>query len=104
LLAEETKKDGRDMQFKVMVMRPSERGKGERGVTTGTWELLQGRNPAGGYPGDKAMADPEVTTIQLHCYTFKHGRNGSVLGKDIVVPIIIPAKSDKKAMELIIQG
>ena len=54
--------------------------------------------------GDQAMADPEVTTLQLHCYTFKHGRNGNILGKDIVVPIIIPAKSDKKAMELIIQG
>ena len=104
LMTEEGKKTGNATKFKLMVMRPSERGKGERGVTTGTWELLQGRNPAGGYPGDKAMADPEVTTIQLHCYTFKHGRNGNVLGKDIVVPIIIPAKSDKKAMELILQA
>lgn len=102
LMIEEAKKAGAKPQFKVMVMRPSARGQGERGVTTGAWELLQGRSS--GYPGDKAMADPEITTIQLHCYTFKHGRNGNVLGKDIVVPIIIPAKSDKKAMELIIQG
>ncbi len=102
LMVEETKKAGSKPQFKVMVMRPSARGQGERGVTTGAWELLQGRSS--GYPGDKAMADPEVTTIQLHCYTFKHGRNGNILGKDVVVPIIIPAKSDKKAMELIIQG
>lgn len=102
LMVEEAKKAGAKPQFKVMVMRPSARGQGERGVTTGAWELLQGRSS--GYPGDKAMADPEVTTIQLHCYTFKHGRNGNVLGKDIVIPIIIPAKSDKKAMELIIQG
>jgi hypothetical protein len=102
LMVEEAKKNGDKPQFKVMVMRPSARGQGERGVTTGAWELLQGRSS--GYPGDKAMADPEATTIQLHCYTFKHGRNGNVLGKDIVVPIIIPAKSDKKAMELIIQG
>lgn len=102
LMIEEAKKAGSKPQFKVMVMRPSARGQGERGVTTGAWALLQGLSS--GYPGDKAMADPEVTTIQLHCYTFKHGRNGSILGEDIVVPIIIPAKSDKKAMELIIQG
>jgi hypothetical protein len=102
LMVEEAKKAGSKPQFKVMVMRPSARGQGERGVTTGAWELLQGRSS--GYPGDKNMADPEITTIQLHCYTFKHGRNGNVLGKDVVVPIIIPAKSDKKTMELIIQG
>lgn len=103
LMVEEAKKAGKKSEFKVMVMRPSERGSGERGVTTGSWELLQGRNPAGGYPGDKAMADPDVTTLQLHCYTFKHGRTGAVIGKDIVVPIIIPAKSDVRAMQLIIQ-
>jgi hypothetical protein len=104
LLVDEASRDGKKMEFKVMVMRPSERGLGERGVTNGSWGLLQGSNPSNGYPGDNSMADPDVTTIQLHCYTFKHGRNGNVLGKDIVVPIIIPAKSDKKAMELIIQG
>ena len=102
LMVDEAKEGGANPKFKVMVMRPSERGHGERGVTTGAWELLQGRSS--GYPGDKAMADPEVTTIQLHCYTFKHGRNGNIIGKDIVVPIIIPAKSDKRVMELIIQG
>ncbi|MFN5804230.1 MAG: hypothetical protein ACK467_01220, partial [Opitutia bacterium] len=85
-----------------MVMRPSERGQGERGVTHGAWELLQGRSS--GYPGDKGMADQEVTTVQLHCYTFKNGRKGNILGENIVVPIIIPAKSDKKTMEVIFQG
>jgi len=102
-MAEEAKREGKKAKYKVMVMRPSERGTGERGVTTGAWELLQGRNPAGGYPGDKAMADPDVTTIQLHCYTFKHGRTGEVMGKDIVVPIILPAKSDQRTMQAIMQ-
>jgi hypothetical protein len=102
-MTEEAKRKGKSPMFKVMVMRPSERGTGERGVTTGAWELLQGRNPAGGYPGDKAMADPDVTTIQLHCYTFKHGRTGEVMGKDIVVPIILPAKSDQRMMQAIMQ-
>jgi Z1 domain len=105
LIIEEAKKTGNQPKpiFKLMVMRPSERGKSFRGVTNGTWELLQGRNPDGGYPGDKGMADPDITTIQLHCYTFKDGRKGSILGKDIVVPIIIPAKSIEREMERIIQ-
>ena len=49
------------------------------------------------------MADPDVTTIQLHCYTFKHGRTGEIMGKDIVVPIILPAKSDQRTMQAIMQ-
>lgn len=102
LVIDEAKKAGENPQFKVMVMRPSERGQGERGVTHDAWELLQGRSS--GYPGDKNMADPDITTVQLHCYTFKNGRKGNILGENIVVPIIIPAKSDKKTMEVIYQG
>lgn len=104
LMVDEARKDGKKLEFKVMVMRPSERGLGERGVTNGSWGLLQGSNPSNGYPGDNSMADPDVTTIQLHCYTFKHGRTDSVIGENIVVPIIIPAKRDSKAMQLIMQS
>jgi hypothetical protein len=104
LMIEEGIKDGKKMDFKVMVMRPSERGQGERGITNGTWGLLQGRSPSNGYPGDNSMADPEVTTIQLHCYTFRQGRTGDVIGRNIVVPIIIPAKRDSKTMQLIMQS
>lgn len=104
LMIEEGIKEGKKMEFKVMVMRPSERGQGERGVTNGTWGLLQGRSPSNGYPGDNSMADPEVTTIQLHCYTFRHGRSDDVIGRNIVVPIIIPAKRDSKTMQLIMQA
>jgi hypothetical protein len=103
-MIEEGIKEGKKMEFKVMVMRPSERGQGERGVTNGTWGLLQGRSPSNGYPGDNSMADPEVTTIQLHCYTFRHGRSDDVIGRNIVVPIIIPAKRDSKTMQLIMQA
>lgn len=106
LLVNEAKKAGKKMEFKVMVMRPSERGKSTRGVNAAGWELLQGRDPSNKdksdkYPGDKNLADPNVTTLQLHCYTFT--KNGNVLGKDIVVPIIIPSKSDKRNMEMVIQ-
>ena len=104
LMVDEARKDGKKLEFKVMVMRPSERGLGERGVTNGSWGLLQGSNPSNGYPGDNSMADPDVTTIQLHCYTFKHGRTDSVIGENIVVPIIIPAKRDSKTMQLIMQS
>lgn len=104
LMVDEARKDGKKLEFKVMVMRPSERGLGERGVTNGSWGLLQGSNPSNGYPGDNSMADPDFTTIQLHCYTFKHGRTDSVIGENIVVPIIIPAKRDSKAMQLIMQS
>ena len=45
-----------------------------------------------------------ITTVQLHCYTFVDTRNNKTYGKNIVVPIIIPAKSEKRAMQLIIQG
>jgi ribosomal protein L18E len=106
LLVNEAKKAGKKIDFKVMVMRPSERGKSNRGVNAAGWELLQGRDPSNKdksdkYPGDKNLADPNVTTLQLHCYTFT--KNGNVLGKDIVVPIIIPSKSDKRNMEMVIQ-
>jgi hypothetical protein len=106
LLASEAQKENKEMKIKVMVMRPSERGKGTRGISASGWELLQGRDPshkdrADKYPGDKNLADPNVTTLQLHCYTFT--KNGNVIGKDIVVPIIIPAKTDKRNMEMIIQ-
>jgi len=106
LLANEAKNDNKNMEIKVMVMRPSERGKGMRNISASGWELLQGRDSGykdknDKYPGDKNLADPDVTTLQLHCYTFT--KNGNVLGKDIVVPIIIPAKSDKRNMEMIIQ-
>jgi len=104
LMVDEARKDGKKMEFKVMIMRPSERGLGERGVTNGSWGLLQGSNPSNGYPGDNSMADPDITTIQLHCYTFKHGRTEAVIGENIVVPIIIPAKRDSKTMQLIIQS
>jgi hypothetical protein len=50
------------------------------------------------------MADPAITTVQLHCYTFVDSRNNRPYGKNIVVPIIIPAKSEKRAMQLIMQG
>jgi hypothetical protein len=106
LLASEAQKENKEMKIKVMVMRPSERGKGTRGISASGWELLQGRDPshkdrADKYPGDKNLVDPNVTTLQLHCYTFT--KNGNVIGKDIVVPIIIPAKTDKRNMEMIIQ-
>lgn len=107
LLASEAQKENKEMKIKVMVMRPSERGKGTRGISASGWELLQGRDPshkdrADKYPGDKNLADPNVTTLQLHCYTFT--KNGNVIGKDIVVPIIIPAKTDKRNMEMIVQN
>jgi hypothetical protein len=104
LLVDEASRDGKKMEFKVMVMRPSERGLGERGVTNGSWGLLQGSNPSNGYPGDNSMADPDVTTIQLHCYTFKQGRTDAIIAENIVVPIIIPAKRDSKTMQLIMQS
>ncbi len=85
-------------------MRPSEFGKSERGVDVNGWGLLQGSNPSNGYPGDNSMADTEVTTIQLHCYTFRQGRTNEVIGENIVIPIIIPAKKDSKALQLIMQG
>ena len=106
LLANEAKKENKKMEIKVMVMRPSESGKGIRNISASGWELLQGRDSGykdknDKYPGDKNLADPNVTTLQIHCYTFT--KNGNVLGKDIVVPIIIPAKSDKRNMEMVIQ-
>lgn len=106
LLANEAEKEKKEMNIKVMVMRPSERGKGIRNISASGWELLQGRDSGykdknDKYPGDKNLADPNVTTLQLHCYTFT--KNGNVIGKDIVVPIIIPAKLDKRNMEMVIQ-
>lgn len=109
LLANEAKNLGKEMKIKVMVMRPSERGKGTRTIhNDGTWDFLQGRSDAGKhkeelrYPGDKLMADPNVTTLQLHCYTFVKSRNNNTV-ENIVVPIIIPPKLVKRNMEIILQ-
>ena len=103
-LSEECRKKGKDYKIKLMVMRPSEFGKSERGVDVNGWALQQGSNPGNAYPGDSQMADPDVTTVQLHCYTFVDNQNNRPYGKNIVVPIIIPAKSEKRAMQLILQG
>ena len=103
-LSEECRKKGKDYKIKLMVMRPSEFGKSERGVDVNGWALQQGSNPGNGYLGDSQMADTDVTTVQLHCYSFIDSRNNKPYGKNIVVPIIIPAKSEKRAMQLILQG
>ena len=92
---------GEQMEIKVMLMRPEAKD-GERGVTNDAWELLQGRS--GDYPGDKALADPDITTLQLHRYTFRHGRTDKIIAEDILVPILIPAKSATKSMlQLVVQ-
>jgi hypothetical protein len=73
-------------------------------VEANGWALQQGSNPGNGYPGDSHMADPNVTTVQLHCYTFINNSNATPYGRNIVVPIIIPAKSDKREMQMVMQG
>ena len=103
-LSEECRKKGKEHKIKLMVMRPSEFGKSERGVEVNGWALQQGSNPGNGYPGDSHMADPNVTTVQLHCYTFVDNGNDKPYGRNIVVPIIIPAKSDKREMQMVMQG
>lgn len=102
VMAKEAADANRPLEFKVMVMRPSSFGSAKRGVTAGEWELLQGRG--GDYPGDKKLADPDVTTIQLHCYNFVDETKGEALGANVVVPIIIPGKADEKAMQFIVQN
>ena len=101
VLANEMAEKGEQMKVKVMLMRPEAKD-GERGVTNDAWELLQGRS--GDYPGDKALADPDITTLQLHRYTFRHGRTDKIIAEDILVPILIPAKSATKSMlQLVVQ-
>jgi translation initiation factor 2B subunit (eIF-2B alpha/beta/delta family) len=102
VLAKEAADENRPLKLKVMVMRPISFGSGERGVTAGSWELLQGRS--GEYPGDKKLADPDYTTIQLHCYNFVDRKDGKILGTNIVVPMIIPGKADQQSMQLITQN